>query len=459
VKHTTVLLAACVAALSFPVAALALDRPVPFGGAGVPGAPAQTASPDARAVAGGRASLAEEPAGASISGSVREYYGGAASGMLVTWWVPNGAGGWLKGSTTTDPDGAYAFSGVPAASGTGELWLAREPDAATWELGRYGMTWAGGSTMVVDWQPGRVPVSGLRGGPWPQWKHAYVYAWTAPADGNGTCSSYSRITSTFDPYNDDWSGTLDVLPGTGDGAVVYFWMNQGIEVPFAGAVEPGLMSPTTISADQAAASRLRTMLSLWDSGKPGKRVVLNLASLPKGSVWQLKARSDYPPSGAWTNLTRFTANESEVNRTITVPRTAKPGYICWLAAERVDGLGALRLLYPFQVCTLKASRASISRGTQIRVSGVVPVKGRWGTQAGTPKAVTLFRAPNYQGQPRSWNPAGQGWKAVATMRTDGHGRFRSPLFKLSRTSSLIVRYPGDAWYWRAYTTPVTVVVK
>ena len=404
------------------------------------------------------ASPARSAAGAGITGTVKDFWGFPASGTLVTWWVPNGAGGWVKGSTATDPDGLYAFSAVPATTGSGEIWLAREPKAAAWQLGRYGMTWADGSNNVFDWQPGSVSFSILRGGPWQVWKYAYAYVWTDPADGNGSGAAYMRAADTYSRDDEGWNGSMQVLPGSGDGAVVYFWMNEGVEVPFAGVVEAGANSATSIVASEDVATRMNTMQSYWDSGKPGKRLILELQHLPTASIWQLKGRSDYPANGAWTGLGKFTAPVSAVNRTVTIPKSAKPGYFYWIALDHVNGLGALSLQVPFQVCTLKASSASVARGSSVRLSGIVPVDGHWGAKRGTPKTVVLYKGPNSQPQPRTWEPSRNNYTKVGSFRTDGYGRFRTSAVRVNGTTTFIVRYPGDATYWRGYTTPVLVKV-
>ena len=48
---------------------------------------------------------------------------------------------------------------------------------------------------------------------------------------------------------------------------------------------------------------------------------------------------------------------------------------------------------------------------------------------------------------------------MGTYRTDGYGRFHTSALRVNGTTTFIVRYPGDATYWRAYTTPVLVKVK
>ena len=61
--------------------------------------------------------------------------------------------------------GAYALSGVPAADGNGELWVNPNLDDGAWQRGRYGMSWAGGQNLTVNWLPGYVECSGQTSAP------------------------------------------------------------------------------------------------------------------------------------------------------------------------------------------------------------------------------------------------------------------------------------------------------
>jgi hypothetical protein len=90
---------------------------------------------------------------------------------------------------------------------------------------------------------------------------------------------------------------------------------------------------------------------------------------------------------------------------------------------------------------------------------VVPVGGHWGNQAGTPRAVTIYRtttAPS--GHPASWDPTSAGWKKVATVMTDGYGRYHKTGLHPKVDTWYVVRYPGGGGYRRAFTgvTQITV---
>jgi hypothetical protein len=258
--------------------------------------------------------------------------------------------------------------------------------------------------------------------------------------------------------DDGTRAEVGVEAGTGAGAVVYFWMNQGMEVPFEGTVSPATLSATGIVADQSDAAQLETLQSPWDSGKPGKKIVLSLLHFPIGWVEQVRGRPDYPQSGRWTDITRLTVRSSDITKAIVIPKSARPGYVYWIAVDHVGG--ALSLRVPYQVCSLKASRTRVTPGGTVRLSGVVPVQGHWGSRRGVRKTLILYSCPLRNAvQPAQWNPESRGWRKIATLRTDGYGRFTSRALRLKKSSSFVVRYPGDDWYWGAYTSPVSVLVK
>ena len=395
-------------------------------------------------------------AGASLHGSLTDSYGFAMVSSRVHWASPSGIP--ATGSALVDEYGAFAFTAVPAAAGNGDLWAVPEPDNGAWQRGRYGMTWADGGDVSVDLRAGRVGVGIYRGGPWYGWKNAVFFVWTKPADGNGTGFTMSTVRNT-NVDGEGYYGEQPVEEGTGDGAVVYFWSNEGAEVPFSAEVQRTSPSVPSIAAYEDSACRARIMEPRWSSGKPGKTIILSLSGFDVGWINQIRGRSDYPGGATWKDLTRVTMRESGANLRVTIPSTAKPGYMYWVATDHVNGMAALRLLVPFQVATLRPSSTSVARGSTVRLSGVVPVDGHWGTKRGTPKTVVLYKGPNSQPQPRTWEPSRYDYTKVGSFRTDGYGRFRTSAVRVNGTTTFVVRYPGDATYWRAYTTQVLVKVK
>ena len=95
------------------------------------------------------------------------------------------------------------------------------------------------------------------------------------------------------------------------------------------------------------------------------------------------------------------------------------------------------------MCTFKSSKTSVSRGTAVRLSGVVPTEGHWGSTAGKRKYVTIYTAKYGKAVPTWWNPVGHGWYKLITVRTDGYGRFHTPLMKPYGSNTVIARYNGD----------------
>ena len=119
------------------------------------------------------------------------------------------------------------------------------------------MTWADGSNNVFDLQRGqRARSRSCAVDPWRQWKLAYAYAVDRPGrrQRHGALL-YARPPTVQPGRARAWNARpSQALPGDRDGAVVYFWMNEGIEVPFAGVVEAGANSATSIVASEDAAT-------------------------------------------------------------------------------------------------------------------------------------------------------------------------------------------------------------
>ena len=120
-----------------------------------------------------------------------------------------------------------------------------------------------------------------------------------------------------------------------------------------------------------------------------------------------------------------------------MPAHAVPGYGYRVLAHGHQG--SLCPLDLFQICTLKASKSTVSKGTAIRFSGVVPVEGRSGATAGTRTTVYMFAHKGTAGQPTNLDPTKQGWRYIGSFRTDGYGKYRTPLLKLCSTMSVVMQ--------------------
>lgn len=145
---------------------------------------------------------------------------------------------------------------------------------------------------------------------------------------------------------------------------------------------------------------------------------------------------------------------------LTIPKTAPAGYAYEVHPYRYDDEASdLDLTLYFQVATLKPSRSSLSRGGSVTLSGTVPTQGRWGGALGKRKTLTIFQRTTVAGQPTAWDATKKGWKKVGSVRTDGAGAFRTSALRPRRTTWYVARYPGDDWYYRAYTSVVKVAMK
>ena len=93
---------------------------------------------------------------------------------------------------------------------------------------------------------------------------------------------------------------------------------------------------------------------------------------------------------------------------------------------------------------------------------MVPIKGHYGARKGNAKRVTIYQTHYYHMSSRQPNRPGggkvTGWTKVGTVLTDRLGKYRMTIHAKS-TTWYVVRYPGDAWYWGAWTDLVQVTAK
>jgi len=73
--------------------------------------------------------------------------------------------------------------------------------------------------------------------------------------------------------------------------------------------------------------------------------------------------------------------------------------------------------------------------------------------------VTLYAHKGTAPVPTRWNPKSKGWVKVYSVRANAYGAYKTPTFKPLKTLTLVVRYPGDDWYWDAYTSTQKVTVR
>jgi hypothetical protein len=86
---------------------------------------------------------------AVVNGHTYTYDGVPLPNTYMYWEAPYGTT-WEWGETYTDLDGAYAFSGLPAASGAGYLY-AEYPSSPWFAMWRAGASWTGPSASTRTW--------------------------------------------------------------------------------------------------------------------------------------------------------------------------------------------------------------------------------------------------------------------------------------------------------------------
>lgn len=394
---------------------------------------------------------------ATISLNVYDFLGNYEAGVTVQCLV--GANGDEK---TTDSEGHVEFAGIPVANENGEVMVTLDDGFYDlWKLSWNAAGWTG--TL----QPGRLPVTLKQSSDgWNTWEYARVWLWADNGGGverhlaatdiqktGATTSGYAHTITT---------GTEQLTKGA-----VYFWNDEGLELNVAGtAVSPGVQATPSASpvADESKAQRIWP--GGWGSGKPGATVNLVLNKYPAGWATEIWGLADYPATAQWSKRVKAftTSGKTSQTKKVTIPTTVKPGYTYYISADHVDENGVLSLITRFQVCTLKPSKASIRRGTAINLSGVVPIKGHYGSKKGTRKYVTIYKTTSskiakLQPQALGGKAKAAGWTKLARVRTDGLGKYLKKSVKPAKTTWYCVWYPGDSWYWGAWTSTAKVTVK
>ena len=117
-----------------------------------------------------------------------------------------------------------------------------------------------------------------------------------------------------------------------------------------------------------------------------------------------------------------------------------PGYGYRIWVDHTEG--PLQLSTWFQICTLNATKTTISKSSLIRLSGVVPVQGHRGSTAGQRTTADCYWHRGTAAQPTRFDPRSQGWHYLGSVRTDGYGKYRTPLIKPGVTMTFVMRYPA-----------------
>jgi hypothetical protein len=204
----------------------------------------------------------------------------------------------------------------------------------------------------------------------------------------------------------------------------------------------------SISASESDAQRVGVLSPASASIRPGGQVKLRMEHVPAGWTVDITGYPSYPSSSAVRLLKSVVSTGQERrDQVITVPGTAEPGY-GYVLGLRHRG-GPLYLETAVQLSTLKASRATVTRGSSVSFSGVVPTQGHLGSKAGKSKYVYLFK---------STQSATKGFRLVKRYRANGYGKYAGS-DRPAMTSWYSILYAGDEWYWEATTPVVKVAVK
>ena len=394
---------------------------------------------------------------AQIDGSVYSRFGDGLYKPEVDWWVETSPDVWDGGFTNGDSFGHYGISSADVATGNGELDVYYGNSI---QYQRTGLSWADPGPTTIDFPAAGVSVSALREpvsqNGWGDWTSFYLDV--VGSDGLGQTWSDSRMVTTNATTNPG-TGAATVLAGsTPSAAAVYFWINEGVEVAPPAAKAP-TESPSPfaeVTADESVAQRTGIAVPFWNSGKPGITASVVFNRFPAGWQVALDGSDDYGPVTRQYGTLTLPSSADHVVR-LRVPSSAKPGYIWWFGEQHTGG--PLYLQAGYQVCTLKSTRSIVTKGQSVILRGVVPIANHIGSQKGRPTTVIIWAHAGTASVPHVWNPQSKGWSKLKSVRTNGYGAYHTPKLYPSRTMTLVARYPGDKWYWGAYTSTIKITAK
>ncbi|HOT24732.1 MAG TPA: hypothetical protein PLB30_05310 [Thermoleophilia bacterium] len=397
---------------------------------------------------------------AVVNGHVYGFTGVPHENVWVYCEAPDGSAT-VWGDTKTDTNGFYSFSGLPAVVGTGYIEAAEfEQGGDWWWARRPNASWSDPGPTAFDWHQGAVRTQVRRAGPaqlhgsgWNDWERVDTTLY-----GEDVQSRIDAGSPLLNMADEVVEGSTYVPPASYSYGATYFWANQGLEYPVDVTVTAGHVASQTLSVDQKDAQHMgiNTSSSYWKSGKPGTKVTIGHWQFPAGWTLDYYGWAD-APTQAYTEYKDATTTGGSFAISVTIPKSAPVGYDYNLGFDRKDGV--LSLYDSFQVCTLKATKAAVRKGGAVKLSGVIPTEGHWGKTTGKSKLVTVYaRTKAASAAPTAWDPAKQGWTKVGQAKANGLGAYTTGNLRPKRTTWYVVRYPGDAWYWGAYTSVLRVRV-
>jgi hypothetical protein len=398
------------------------------------------------------AAAAAAPRGtAEVQGHVYTFEGGGQPGAMVFWDTTDESG---VAPQSTGPSGAYSLTDLPAASGDGDVGVMVPSTNNFYTLERQMLTWPDPGTTTFDFRPGHVLTNvtlshpattgsevdiNLLGsdGPTPVWSDQ-EFMWSS-----GQARAAAKPTNA--------------MPGTYSVATCSFITSkypdrkgEGIETLFTSTVVAGAQGTDTLTFNEASACSL-TVATKWASGAPGTSVPVTWAHFPNAWQCDFQGISGYGAAEPQDLGTFPTAGSGSMS--FAVPVAARPGYFYYFSAQHVDG--QLGLETAFEVCTLNASKPSISSGAAVRLKGVVPAMGNAGR---APKVkVSIYARSSAAGQPTTYDSP-KGWKLVGQASENAKGQYASATLHPKRTTYYVVRFPAQGPYWKGFTSVVRVAV-
>ena len=276
--------------------------------------------------------------------------------------------------------GVATLTGLPDASGNGEVVVIPNPDSPTTMYDLTNLDWAAATNPnEMGIQPGALWLLINRS------SDPYYNSWPS-ADVELTAEETNGVhfAETEIPQNgaatSAYASTISLGSATLDWGAIYYWSNEGAELPVAGfGISPGVAYPTTLTLNEAAAQAV--WMNGWGSGKPGAATWLGFRGYPAGWINAINAQATWPFSAATKSFGSMTMTGAKTQaKKLTIPSTVKPGYAYSFDVSHRGG--ALALSTWFQTCTLAASKTTISHGGAVRLSGVIPTAGPLGLDAG-----------------------------------------------------------------------------
>lgn len=403
---------------------------------------------------------------AIVRGWVYGYPSGTMDGEV--WFDSyDTSGQYLGGSSAqTDSTGFFVAGDVPGTIGGG-VGAVSYNDVFAY-LQTDGLTFIG-PTQDFDFWPGAVHWIIDSGGPLESRRSDPVFRLFGQAPGGMENGLFTyQQASTWDSSGTFSWGDVWSLPGVVDYAEVWYAPNEmSIVAPYDKSAEVTAGSRSgLIWSGETTAYRAWISSPQWASGKPGAKVTLTFENWDaSGTVFGFVGHANAPrgATAAWGSLHYAVPYPGSGALELAIPARASAGYAYSIDATttllraRTD---PILMRNEYQVCTLRASSSSITRGHTVKLSGVVPVAGHWGKHKGTRKYVDIYATRTAKTAPPTvWDATAEGWVRVAHVRTDGYGAYvTAHALKPKRTTWYVCRYPGDAEYFAAFTAVQKVKV-